>query len=326
MPVISLVLVTLCLSILITIINPAHIDISLSSHNLRLIAMQAVIIGIGGLGMTMVIISGGIDLSAGSMVALSSVTLASVMHATSSGSPGDDSWSISLGALALALFAAIALCSFCGLINGSLSTRFRIAPFIVTLAMMQIARGCAKWMSGNEMVRTPPNLLQNVMDPLPSAPWLFFSPGVWILLLLTLFISYLLSHTLFGRYVYAAGSGEKNAQQCGIPIHKLRMVIYTLCGTLSGIAGIMQYCSLGSGSASDSVGLELDIIAAVVIGGGSLEGGEGSAFGTLAGALIMSTLRSGFVMLGLPGYFQEIVIGIVLVAAVGFDRLKNKAA
>ena len=324
LPFIGLVFVIALFSILMASLSPDSLEVFLSLANMRTVAMQTVIVGLGALGMTMVIISGGIDLSAGSVVALSTVTLASVINFGATGSATGGDWTVSPYWVILAIIFALVLSAICGFINGSITARFRIAPFIVTLGMMQIARGCAKWMAGNEMVRTPDNFLKNFMDPVPNPPWLFLAPGVWLLFAMAILVSIMLHTTVLGRTIYALGSSEESARRCGIPIKKMRMIIYSFCGAFGGLAGVMQYSSLGSGSPTEAMGLELDIIAAVVMGGGSLDGGEGSALGTLMGALIMSVLRSGCVMLGVPSYFQEIMIGSIIVAAVGVDRLKHK--
>ena len=321
-PFMGLMAVSLLFTVLITVFEPESLDVFLSQLNFKTITMQTVIVGIGALGMTMVIISGGIDLSAGSMVALSTVVVASTMNLGAmeqQGNPTMNSLWVWLGVI-----AAIGACSFNGWLNGFLSTRFKIVPFIVTLGMMQVTRGVAKWVAGNEMVRTPDNALQRFMNPQPDIGWLFFAPGVWILTILGIIVGVMLKSTVFGRTIYAIGSSEKTSQLSGVPVHRIRVLIYSISGGFMGIAGVMQYATLGSGSPTEAIGMELDIIAAVVIGGGSLHGGEGSALGTLVGALIMSILRSGCVMLSVPSYIQEIVIGSIIIAAVGVDRLKHR--
>jgi ribose/xylose/arabinose/galactoside ABC-type transport system permease subunit len=190
--------------------------------------------------------------------------------------------------------------------------------------MMQIARGVAKWIAKEQTVTTPPNWLQDLMLLDPQPEWLFVGPGVWITVLLFIVVTIILRYTVFGRYVFAIGSNEQTARLCGIPVKYYKTAIYTFSAVFTGIASIMQYSNLTVGDPTAANGMELDIIAAVVIGGGSLSGGEGSALGSIIGALIMAVLRNGCNMLGLPNYVQEIIIGVIIVGAVLVDRLKHR--
>lgn len=285
------------------------------AYNLKTIITQTVIIGIGALGMTLVIISGGIDLSVGSAIALATVTIAGVLNLGGS-EPGF--WVALIAAL-----AAIGIGAFVGLLNGVLSAALRVVPFIVTLGTMQIARGVAKWWAHEQIVITPPTWLNSLMNVDPEPAWLIFAPGVWILILLTIVLYLVLRYTVFGRYVFALGSNEKTARLCGINITLNRVIIYALCGAFVGISGIMQFANLTVGDPTAAVGMELDIIAAVVIGGGSLQGGEGGAIGSLVGALMMAILRNGCNLVGIPNYVQNIVIGTIIISAVAIDRLKH---
>jgi ribose transport system permease protein len=199
-----------------------------------------------------------------------------------------------------------------------------MAPIIVTLGMMQVIRGASKWLAGQEMVRTPDNALQHWMDPVPQWTGIFFAPGVWLALILCVMLGRVLKVSVWGRFLYAMGGNRKTAAACGVDVSQMTKTVYGVAGTLFGIAGIMQYASLGSGSPSEAVGLELDIIAAVVIGGGTLGGGRGSATGAMMGAVTMSVLRSGCAMLGVPSFVQEIMIGLVIIAAIGGDQLKRR--
>lgn len=287
----------------------------LQFYNLKTIITQTVIVGIAALGMTLIIISGGIDLSVGSQIALGTVAAATVLNKFGDGS----GWF-------LAILSAMTICALCGLLIGIFTSRFKIVPFIVTLGMMQIARGIAKWLANEQTVSTPENSLQKLMMVDPEPSFLVFAPGVWIAALLVLAIHILLKYTVFGRYIFAIGSNEKTAMLCGINVSVNRIIIYTLSSVLAGVASIMQYSNLTVGDPTAANGMELDIIAAVVIGGGSLNGGEGSATGSIIGALIMAVLRNGCNMLGVPNYVQEIMIGAIIVGAVGLDKLKHKTA
>ncbi len=307
-PFIGLLFVFLIFAILA---SPAFI----SAYNLKTIITQTVIVGIGALGMTFVIISGGIDLSVGSTIALVTVITAKMLTALG----GDSAVMVWIAAL-----FAIFIGAFIGLINGFITSMWRIVPFIVTLGMMQIARGLAKWFAGEQTVIAPQTGLNNLMNVDPEPSWLIFAPGVWLMIFLTILIYFFLKYTVFGRYVFVLGSNEQAARLCGIKIRLNRIWIYTLCGALTGVSGVMQFANLSVGDPSAAVGLELDIIAAVVIGGGSLNGGEGGAIGSIIGALLMAILRNGCNLVGIPTYVQNILIGSIIIGAVALDRFKHK--
>ncbi len=280
-----------------------------SGYNLKTMITQTVIVGIGALGMTFVIISGGIDLSVGSIISLVTIVTALSLHHLGG-------WTAAL--IAVAAGAAV------GLFNGWIIASWRIVPFIVTLGSMQIARGLAKWLAHEQTVLAPETFLNRLMNVDPEPEWLIFAPGVWLMVVLTVLVHLVLRYTVFGRYVFALGSNEQAARLCGIDIRRNRIRIYTLCGALTGVAGVMQFANLTVGDPTAAVGLELDIIAAVVIGGGSLSGGEGSAFGSIVGALMMAVLRNGCNLVGIPTYVQNILIGVIIIGAVGIDRLKQQ--
>jgi len=149
-------------------------------------------------------------------------------------------------------------------------------------------------------------------------------PGVWLLLLLAVFVAFLLRYTRFGRHVRAVGSNELTARLCGVPVERIKLLVYTLGAGFAGMAGLMQFSRLTVGDPTVAVGAELDVIAAVVIGGGSLSGGEGSVLGSLVGALIMTVIRSGCSQMGLPNWVQEMVTGAIIVLAVTLDRLRHR--
>jgi ribose transport system permease protein len=290
----------------------------LGFYNFKTIITQTVIVGIAAMGMTMIIISGGIDLSVGSQIALGTVVAGLVLN-----SGGEAELQVSAGQAFLAAMAAITVCALCGIVIGVFSARLKIVPFIVTLGMMQIARGVAKWMANEQTVSTPQNGLQSLMMVDPEPSWLVFAPGVWIAALLVVITIIILKYTILGRYTFAIGSNEKTALLCGIPVVTYRIIIYTIGAAFAGVSSVMQYSNLTVGDPTAAAGMELDVIAAVVIGGGSLSGGEGSAVGSIVGALIMAVLRNGSNMLGLPNYVQEIIIGAIIVGAVALDRYRN---
>ena len=288
-----------------------------SSLNAKTIITQTVIVGIGALGMAIIIISGGIDLSVGSLVALTTVVIALVLRRFGGEAPG-------IWVPCAAALAGIGAAALCGLVSGFITSKLRIVPFIVTLGMMQIARGLAKWLADERTVIAPENWLNDLMLVDPDPAWLVLAPGVWLMLALLAATHVVLKYTVFGRYVYAIGSNPATARLCGINVEFYRILVFTMAAAYTGVAGVMQYANLTIGDPTAAGGMELDIIAAVVIGGGSLSGGEGSAIGTLVGALIMAVLRNGCNWLGVPNYVQNIIIGTVIIGAVGIDSLKHR--
>jgi ribose transport system permease protein len=278
--------------------------------NFKSVATQSVIVAMGALGMTLIIISGGIDLSAASNIALSSVIAAYAINA------GVSPW--------IALLLGILTGGAVGLFNGTLITRLRLVPFIVTLGMMGIARGLAKWIAGNQKIDAPMSWVNELMAKSPRPSWLLLAPGVWIVIIFAVVMAVVLRYTVFGRHVFAIGSNEATARLCGIRTDRTKILIYGIAGLFCGLSGVMEFSRLTVGDPTVAVGLELDIIAAVVIGGGSLSGGEGSILGTMIGVLIMSFLRNGCTMMGWPNYIQEIIIGAIIVIAVALDRLRHR--
>jgi ribose transport system permease protein len=280
----------------------------LTYNNFKIIFTQTVIVAIGALGMTMIIVSGGIDLSVGSSIALTSVTGALLIQR------GWGPWpvvAVSIGAGALI-----------GLLNGAAIAGLRMTPFIITLGTLGVARGSAKWMADNQTVNydtSPINEWMTTPDPFSRA----LPTGVWVALVLAFVTAALLRNTVFGRHVFALGSNEATARLCGIPTRRLKVLIYTLAGGFFGLAGLFQLSRLRQGDPTVAVGLELDIIASVIIGGASLNGGVGTILGSMIGALIMAVLRNGSQQMGWPTYFQEIIIGLVIIVAVFLDRLRQ---
>jgi ribose transport system permease protein len=282
----------------------------LRAGNLKSVATQSVIVALGALGMTLIIISGGIDLSAASNIALSSVIAA---YAINAGAPP-----------VAGLVLGVVIGGLVGLFNGALITKLRLVPFIVTLGMMGIARGLAKWIAGNQKIDAPMTWVNELMAKSPRPAWLLMAPGVWIVIILAVVMAVVLRYTVFGRHVFAIGSNESTARLCGIRTNRAKILIYTIAGLFCGLSGVMEFSRLTVGDPTVAVGLELDIIAAVVIGGGSLSGGEGSILGSMIGVMIMSFLRNGCTMMGWPNYIQEIIIGVIIVVAVTLDRLRHR--
>ncbi len=274
--------------------------------NLQTLALQTAIVGTSALGMTLIIISGGIDLSAGSVVALSSVVVAALLkHAQWPALPA------ALGGLAAG--------ALCGLLNGTLVTSLRLVPFIVTLGTMLAIRGAAKGLAAEKTIAPDASSLDALLEA-----GSFLPAGVWILLLLAAGTSALLRYTRLGRHIVAVGSNEAAARLCGVPVTRTKLAVYVLGGAFTGLAGLFQYSRLTLGDPTSAPGHELDVVAAVVIGGGSLSGGEGSVLGSLVGALIMTVIRSGCAQMGWPNWVTEIVFGAIIVAAVALDRFRHR--
>jgi ribose transport system permease protein len=280
----------------------------LSSFNLRIVLSQSVIVAVGAIGMTMIVVAGGIDLSVGAAIALTGVITAVGLQA---------GWLPSL-----AVLAAVVAGGAVGMLNGLAITRLRVIPFIVTLGMLGVARGVAKWLAHEQTVNAPPTWVNNLLVTFPTPSWLVLPVGVWITIALAIAAAVVLSRTVFGRRIFALGSNEAAARACGVDTDRLTVATYATAGLLFGLAGVLQMSRLRQGDPTVANGAELDIIAAVVIGGGSLRGGEGSILGSLVGALIMAFLRNGCQQAGWPNYLQEIIIGVIIVAAVALDRVR----
>lgn len=277
--------------------------------NLDLITRQTAIVGIAALGMTLVIAAAGIDLSVGSTIALATVVIALLLRSQTSP--------------ALAALAAVGVGAFCGLLTGVLVTQLKLVPFIVTLGMMLLVRGAAKGLAQEQRVEAPGTWLNDLLRTLPAGEGLLVPSGIWTFLALALLVAGVLGHTRFGRHLLAIGSNERTARLCGVPVEGCKIAVYTIASALAGVAGVMEFAKLSVGDPTVAIGLELDAIAAVIIGGGSLTGGKGTVFGTLVGAVLMTVIQIGCSQEGLPNWVQQIVTGGVIVAAVTLDRWRQ---
>lgn len=292
----------LVLAIGLTIATPNF----LTAVNLASVARQTAVINIMALGMTLVIITGGIDLSVGSILALAGLLGTMAMK---------DGHSISY-----AIGAGVVVGIVCGVLNGLGVSIFKINPFIVTLGTMGIFRGVALVISNGLPVHEVP------------AGFAFLGEGdilgiptvVYILLACAAAMHFLLENTKLGRYSFAIGSNPAAAYYAGVPIKFHLTMVYAILGLLSGLAGMIEASRLMIGQPTAGMGYELEAIAAVVIGGGSLTGGEGSVIGTLIGAFVMGLLSNGSDLLGISPYWQQAIIGAVIIAAVGFDELRKR--
>lgn len=275
--------------------------------NLVTMARQTVVVGIAATGATMVILLGGIDLSVGSTVALTTVVVAGLLRGGAG--PG------------AAAAGGVAVAALTGLVNGAAVAGLRITPFIVTLGTMSVLRGAAKGLAGEQKIDADPRGLDALA--LPSRGLLGLPAGVWLLLAAALLAAFLLRFTRFGRHVVAIGSNERTALLCGVRVGLVKVAVYTLAATLTGLAGVLEFATLTVGDPTDSFGLELTVIASVVIGGGSLSGGEGSIPGALIGAMLMTVIKTGCTHLGLSNWVQELLTGGIIVAAVALDRVRR---
>jgi ribose transport system permease protein len=288
-----------------------HGDTFATAGTLKTMLRQTTVVGLCALGMTLVIVLGGIDLSVGSTVALVTVVIAFLLQA---------GWA----PLAAAL-GGVAVAGLCGLGTGLIITRLGVTPFIVTLGAMGVIRGLGKGFAREQKIDAPLTWLNDLLAGLPRGlSWMLLPPGVWLALFVSIAAAVLLAYTRFGRHVIAIGSNEQAARLCGVRVERTKTAVYVIEALLAGVAGVMQFSRLTVGDPTVATGLELDVIAAVVIGGGSLSGGEGSILGSLVGAMLMTEIKTGCTHAGLPMWVQEIITGGIIVVAVALDRLRHR--
>lgn len=278
----------------------------LTGTNLASVIRQTAVINIMALGMTLVIVSGGIDLSVGSILAFAGVLGTMTMVET--------------GSVPLGILAGVVCGALWGCANGLMIASLRIPPFIVTLGTLGIVRGLTLVISGGLPVVGLPKehgfLGEGTIGP---------APFVLVVLILCAVITHFALHgTKLGRYTYAIGSNESAAVYAGIPVARYKVAIYAICGLLSGLAGMIETSRLMTGQPTAGVSYELQVIAAVVIGGGSLTGGEGTVIGTLIGAFIMGLLSNGSDLLGVNPYWQQVIIGAIIILAVALDEARKR--
>ncbi|MCK6627493.1 MAG: ABC transporter permease [Anaerolineae bacterium] len=302
-------------------------DAFLQPRNLFNVVRQISVMGLIAIGVTMVIITTGIDLSSGSVVALAAVFAASLAQRVDwSGAkyPG-----LELPVI-VPILVALAIGALCGFINGGLIARFKIPAFIATLGMMTVARGFALIYSDRPvsgLTDTYNYIGQGEIFkviPIPDQPPLGLPLPVIILVVVAVGAHIMLNNTRFGRHIYAIGGNEQAALISGLNVGRIKIGVYTIAGLLSGLAGLVLSSRIGSGQPGLAVGIELDAIAAAVIGGTSLSGGIGTIWGTIVGALIIGVLNNGLDLLNVSAYWQTIVKGSIIVVAVIIDERKNR--
>lgn len=303
--------VGLVFTVLLFLAIPPHANVSLL--DVRTVAVHTVIVATAGLGVSLVIVGGGIDLSIGSAVALASVAAAGTAEMI-----GNTPWMP-----VAATLAAMATGALCGLYNGVLVTALGLPAFIATLGTLGFFRGVAKWVSGSRPVSAPAGWLEYFVMPVPHWWWTGVAPAVWLLAVVALVTWVVLEFTVFGRRITAIGSNEEAARRCGVPVKATKIKAYTGAGLLIGLAGALQFARLNQGDPTVAAGLELDAIAAVVIGGASLAGGHVSIGGTIVGAIMMAYLKNRCTVMGWPNYVQEIVVGHIIIVAVALDRWRR---
>jgi len=285
----------------------------LKPQNLFNIARGMSTIAIMAIGMTMVIVSGGIDLSVGALAAVSAMSAARLMTAGNW-----NPW--------LAFAAGIGVGTFLGATNGFIITRIKVTPFITTLGMLSIGRGLTYLIATGLQGSVASNI------PMRHEGVNFLGSGhvgqvpfpVIEMIILVIIFSYFLGNVVLGRQIYAVGSNEQAARLSGVNVGNVRLFVYTITGTLAALAGIMGAGLLSTAPTNLGLGVELDVIAAVVIGGASLMGGEGTILGAVIGAAIMAVIRNAFVLLNLPIYMQTVTIGVVIILAVALDQLRKR--
>jgi ribose transport system permease protein len=301
--------------IVMALLSPAF----LSAGNLANVAKNFSYVGIVTLGITLVIVTGGIDLSVGSVMALAAITCAIVMQQVS----GTVLDMVPLGTMIVSILAGLGVAVLVGLANGLLIARIGLSPFVTTLGMLSIARGLAYAVTeGRGQAPTGPDV--NTFYEVTDGNIAGVPIAVIYLLVLAGIIGLVLHHTRFGRHVFALGGNEKAAALTGIAVERVKIAVYVLSALSAGFAGILMVGWLGSAPANLATGYELTIIAAAVIGGANLAGGLGGPAGAVIGALLIEVIRNGLVLAGINAYWQIVLVGAIIILAVLVDRLRTK--
>ena len=274
----------------------------LTGDNLANLARQVAIFGIIAVGQLLVILTAGIDLSVGSVLGLTGcITAELLVHGTP---------------IAIAILAGLAVGVGAGMVNGSLVAHGKLPPFIVTLGMLGIARGVVLVLTDASTVQPLPGAFGNIANGdllgLPNLLWLFA--------VVVVIAAFVLRRTVFGRYIYAVGSNPESARLAGVPVTRVQVSVYAIAGLLAAVGGVLFMSRLNAGIPTAGTGYELNAIAACVIGGASLFGAKGGAFGAAAGALIVATLNNGGNLLAVNAFYLQIIIGALILAAVAFDQ------
>ncbi len=282
----------------------------LTSDNILNVTLQTSITAIIAVGMTLVILTAGIDLSVGALVALTGVVATSIMKLDMP----------FFASFTLALAAALAIGAASGMISGFFITRFNITPFIVTLALMTIWRGTAYMYTDGRPIWELPESFSVI-----GGGRFMHIPAPTIIMIVIYVLAYImLKHTVMGRYIYAVGGNKEAARLAGINTNRVLMTVYVLCGMLAALSGILLASRMNSGQPNAGLMYELDVIAAVVVGGTSLFGGRGTIIGTFLGAMLIGVLRNGMNLVNAGSYLQMVVLGVVILLAVMLDHLTKR--
>lgn len=299
---IFVVFIIICL--ILSFISPQFLTVS----NWTIIITQASINALLAFGVTFVIITGGIDLSLGSMVAVTGVTTAMLAH--------PDTFPV-----ALPIFAGLLAGLLMGVFNGFIITKSKIAPFIVTLGTMTIGRGLALILSKGR----PISNLSDSFNFIGGGDVFGIPFPIIVLVIIFTICSITLKKTLLGRYIYAVGGNEQAARASGINVNQVKLAVYSISGLLAGLAGVLLTSRITTGQPNAGAGFELDAIAAAVIGGTSTSGGTGTMTGTLVGVLLIGVINNGLDLLNVTSYYQQVVMGIIIIGAVVLDSWNQKS-
>jgi ribose transport system permease protein len=286
--------------------------------NFQQLLIQLCLLMLLAVGMTFVIITAGIDLSVGTVLIFSGVVSGQVMQSLGGGDATNDG----AGIIIVGLIVAIVAGGAWGLLNGLLIAYLDVPPLIVTLASFGAALGAADLLTNGSDVRTVPNALH---DTVGLGTWYYVPYLVIIVVVITLFFGWLLHTTKFGRYTYAVGSNPEAARRVGIPVKRQLVQVYLLTGLLAGVAGFLSLAYYGTTTITSHTTDNLNAISGVVLGGTSLFGGVGALLGTVFGTFIPQVLKTGFIVSGIPQFWQPIAVAVVLVAAVWFDQRRRKS-
>jgi ribose transport system permease protein len=287
----------------------------LSAGNLKTLLHEGTVPAVVALGMLLVLISGGIDLSVGAVVALVTVVTMRLYAGLLA-----QAWPTPAASL-VAAAGGVFVGGVCGVANGLLVTRVKLPPFVATLGMLGIARGLAVWLAGRTVLAFPGGVTPDWVNTLARTS--FWNPGFWSLVLLAGVTAVLLHRTVLGRHIHAVGSNEATARLCGVNVPRTKLLVYTLAGLLTGWAGVILFAHSNSGNPTLGEQLELDVITAVVIGGASLAGGKGTVVGALLGVAILGLIKNGVALFNVPVEMQYILIGVLLLANVALHRWRQ---
>ncbi len=281
-------------------------DEFLTGNNLANLARQVAIFGIIAVGQLLVILTAGIDLSMGSVLGLAgAITAELLVHGTG---------------IPVAIVGGLAAGALCGLLNGVLVSGAKLPPFIATLGMLGIARGVVLVLTNASTVQPLPSSF----GAIANGSFLGLPNLLWLFLVVAAVVAFVLRRTVFGRYIYAVGSNPESARLAGVPVKRVLLAVYAISGLLAGVGGVLLTSRLNAGVPTAGTGYELNAIAACVIGGASLFGAKGGAFGAAAGALIVATLNNGGNLLAINSFYLQIIIGALILAAVAFDQLQGR--